>query len=98
MSAILPFTSCDKEDEPIADITGNWSGESRYYNPASGTKSQYLSIEFFKDGTGELSYEAPTSSSIAYFTYNVTFVNDNKMVWTNSTLDKWGEKWTFQRI
>lgn len=72
MSAILPFTSCDKEDEPIADITGNWSGESRYYNPASGTKSQYLSIDFFKDGTGELSYEAPTSSSIAYFTYNIS--------------------------
>lgn len=30
--------------------------------------------------------------------FKVTFVNDNKMVWTNSTLDKWGEKWTFQRI
>ena len=46
---IIPIilTSCSSDDESIVnvDVTGYWYGEHQYYNPVSGVKKQYLSME-----------------------------------------------------
>lgn len=66
------LVSCDKDDEPSkSEIIGTWYGTRSYYNPAGGTKYQYLTIKFEANGTGSLEYEAPTSYSVAQFTYSV---------------------------
>lgn len=71
----LPLlTSCGNDDGPdgSSDIVGVWHGERNYYNPAGGNKTQYLTISFYANKTGELDYEAPSSVSKAYFTYSVS--------------------------
>ena len=73
---IIPIilTSCSSDDESIVnvDVTGYWYGEHQYYNPVSGVKKQYLSMNFYSNGTGQLEYEASDSHSISYFTYTVS--------------------------
>lgn len=70
----LAFTSCGDDDGPSggADIVGTWYGTRSYYNPAGGTKYQYLSVTFESNGTGSLDYESPVSISKGYFTYSVS--------------------------
>ena len=75
LTAISCFSivSCSSDDEPDnSAIVGTWSGTYTYYNPASGTKYQYLYLTFYSDGSGELEYEAPGSYSAASFTYSVS--------------------------
>lgn len=68
--------ACDDKNEPNADsIVGSWYGTRTYYNPAGGTKYQYLSISFESNGTETLEYESPVSYSVAKFAYEV---NGNK--------------------
>lgn len=74
--ATLLFTSScsDENDEPnisSSAIVGSWYGTVSYYNPASGTKFQYLTITFESNGLGSLEYEAPTSYTAAKFTYTI---------------------------
>lgn len=73
LSLLLCF-SCKDNDESASgyDIVGTWYGEYKYYNPAAGYKTQFLTITFNPDGTGELDYEAPTSFSKALFRYEVS--------------------------
>lgn len=64
----LAVCACgSSDDEPVADLTGTWYGTRSYYNPASGTRYQYLTVTLSADKTGCLEYEAPTSYTIAYF-------------------------------
>jgi len=60
-------------DEPSNhdDLVGSWCGIRYYYNPASGTKYQYLRLTLEADGTGSLEYEAPSSYSVGNFTWSV---------------------------
>lgn len=69
--------SCKDNDEPTSgyDVVGTWYGEYKYYNPAAGYKTQFLTITFNPDGTGELDYEAPTSFAKAFFRYEVISVH-----------------------
>lgn len=67
------LASCGDEDESLrSNIVGNWSGTVAYYNPVGGTKYQYLSVDFYENGTGKLEYEAPLSTSFGYFSYSIT--------------------------
>lgn len=70
----IGFTACSgDDDEPQqANIVGHWSGTHTYTNPVSGRKYSYLSIDFYADGTGMLEREGPSSTSVAYFTYQVS--------------------------
>lgn len=68
----LLFASCNSDDDlVINDLVGTWYGTRTYYNPASGTKYQYVTIEFEANGTGSLEYEAPSTYSVAEFVYSV---------------------------
>lgn len=69
----ISLTSCSNEDTDLSntDIVGTWYGTRAYNNPVSGTKYQYITILFGKDGTGTLEYESPVSYSFAKFTYSV---------------------------
>lgn len=60
----------DPTDDSL-DIIGNWYGVRSYYNPAGGTKYQYLTVRFFENGAGELEYESPVSYSVGKFWYTV---------------------------
>ena len=78
MSVGFTFHSCSKEDDDITDnIVGTWYGTRSYYNPAGGTKFQYLTITFESNGTGDLEYESPVSYAFAKFTYSV---RDSKVI------------------
>lgn len=67
------LVSCGDDDESLmSNIVGNWSGTVAYYNPVGGAKYQYLSVDFYENGTGKLEYEAPQSMSLGYFSYSVT--------------------------
>lgn len=66
------LVSCGDDDESLmSNIVGNWSGTVAYYNPVGGAKYQYLSVDFYENGTGKLEYEAPQSMSLGYFSYSV---------------------------
>ena len=72
ISALNSACSSDDDQDSGIDICGYWHGEHQYYNPASGVKSQYLSMDFNSNGTGKLEYEGPDSYSVSYFTYIVS--------------------------
>lgn len=72
--AVLGFTSCSDNfgfDEKN-DIIGIWYGTNSYYNPVSGTKFRYLTIEFNENQTGKMEFEGPTSYKYAFFTWSVS--------------------------
>lgn len=84
------FSSCSSDDDEssFSDIIGTWSGTYTYYNPVGGQKYQYLTIWFYENGTGELEYESPTSSSFASFIYSVAGnVVMCQGAWANSDAD-----------
>ena len=84
------FSSCSSDDDEssFSDIIGTWSGTYTYYNPVGGQKYQYLTIWFYENGTGELEYESPTSSSFASFIYSVAGnVITCQGAWANSDAD-----------
>lgn len=88
---ITAFTlgACDDKNEPNADsIVGSWYGTRTYYNPAGGTKYQYLSISFESNGTGTLEYESPVSYSVAKFAYEV---NENKISCKGAYANTYGD-------
>ena len=88
---ITAFTlgACDDKNEPNADsIVGSWYGTRTYYNPAGGTKYQYLSISFESNGTGTLEYESPVSYSVAKFAYEV---NGNKISCKGAYANTYGD-------
>lgn len=69
----LTIGACRDKNEPNANsITGSWYGTRSYYNPAGGTKYQYLSMSFESNGTGTLRYESPVSFSVAKFVYKIS--------------------------
>ena len=71
MVAIV-IASCSDKDEPnVESVVGSWYGTRTYYNPAGGTKYQYLTMSFESNGTGTLEYESPVSYSVAKFTYKI---------------------------
>lgn len=76
IAVIIPLSglvSCSNDDdEPSFDLTGTWVGERTYYNPASGTKSQYLYITFNTDGTADLEFQGPVSVAFGHFVYKVS--------------------------
>lgn len=61
----------DNESNDLSQIIGSWYGTHSYYNPAGGTKYQYLTVSFDSNGLGSLEYESPVSISFANFTYSV---------------------------
>ncbi len=68
------ITSCSKDDiQSISskDIIGSWYGTFTYENPASGTKYQYLTMQFNEDETGEFEYKGPTQCTVASFNYSI---------------------------
>lgn len=70
---MLTACSNNEQDEIIRnDITGSWYGTRSYYNPASGTKYQYLRITFESNGVGDLEYNAPSSLAYAKFSYKIS--------------------------
>ncbi|MDE7409698.1 MAG: hypothetical protein K2N09_06720 [Muribaculaceae bacterium] len=71
---ILLISCGNSEDEEtiINNIIGSWYGTRTYYNPASGTKYQYLNITFESNGMGNLEYTAPSSHSYAKFNYKIS--------------------------
>ena len=73
---LLLLPSCGNEDGLSNDsIIGSWYGTRTYYNPAAGTKYQYLTIRFESNGTGSLEYESPVSFSAAKFMYTINGKN-----------------------
>ena len=87
----LTLGACDDNDknEFNADsIVGSWYGTRTYYNPAGGTKYQYLSISFESNGTGTLEYESPASYSVAKFVYEV---NGNKITCKGAYANTYGD-------
>ena len=68
------FIGCSDDDSEISksDIEGTWYGIRSYYNPVGGTKYQYLTVDFYSDGTGELKYESPVPVALAYFEYHIS--------------------------
>ena len=69
------ITACNNNDEDNIirnDIIGSWYGTRSYYNPASGTKYQYLNMKFESNGTGELEYTTPSTFSYAKFNYRLS--------------------------
>ena len=70
---ILTACSNNNEDNIMQkDIIGSWYGTRSYYNPASGTKYQYLNMTFESNSTGDLEYTAPTSYTYAKFNYRIS--------------------------
>lgn len=69
LGCLLP--SCDDDEDVRLDILGSWYGTHSYYNPVGGTKYQYLTINFYENGTGQLEYESPVSFTAGSFTYTV---------------------------
>jgi lipoprotein len=75
---VTVLSSCSKtEESELNFLVGIWSGERVYDNPVGGTKSQYLTISFYADFTGELIYEGSVSYSTAAFVYSI---NGNQIV------------------
>lgn len=71
----LQFVSCNDNENDISEkeeIIGSWYGTRAYYNPASGTKYQYLTLLLEDNGTGELEYESPSGFSFVKFRYKVS--------------------------
>lgn len=68
------LTACNNDEDNIIrnDIVGSWYGTRSYYNPAAGTKYQYLSMKFESNGTGDLEYTTPSSYSYAKFNYRIS--------------------------
>lgn len=68
MALSLAVCACSSgDDESSADLAGIWYGTRSYYNPAAGTKYQYLTVTLDADKTGSLEYEGPNSLMMAYF-------------------------------
>lgn len=73
ISILLLFVGCGSDEDPIKyNVTGLWTGIRVYNNPASGTKEQYLNINLYENGTGDLEYESPVSYAKAYFQYEIS--------------------------
>lgn len=71
----IMFIACSSNnDEEIMrnEIIGSWYGTRTYYNPASGTKYQYLNMTFDSNSMGNLEYTAPSSYSYAKFSYQIS--------------------------
>lgn len=68
------LSGCNKEEDDgmIDQIKGNWHGVRSYNIPNSGRRYQYLDVTFNANKTGSLEYEAPSSYSIANFTYSIS--------------------------
>lgn len=74
----MMLSSCSKtEESELNPLVGTWSGERSYNNPVGGIKYQYLTINFYADFTGDLTYEGPVSYSAAAFVYSI---NGNQVV------------------
>lgn len=68
----IMLSSCSKtEESELNPLVGTWSGERSYNNPVGGIKYQYLTINFYADFTGDLTYEGPVSYSAAAFVYSI---------------------------
>lgn len=82
--------SCSKDDGPGGDsrVVGSWYGIHSYYNPAGGTKYQYLTLTFDSDGTGNMEYESPVSYSAAKFFYKV---DGNRVYCEGAYADTYGD-------
>lgn len=69
--SLLACWSCSDDSEPTGGLEGSWYGTRVHYNPASGSKYQYLTVRFESDGSGSSEYEGPTVYGVAKFAYKV---------------------------
>lgn len=69
------ITACSEDDDQAADLSwlvgDTWIGSHSYYNPVSGTKTNWEYFKFNKDGTGDYSLETQTNYAEARFRYSV---------------------------
>lgn len=73
---LLATSSCSDDDGPASDISWLvnewWIGEHTYYNPVSGTKTNYVYFKFLDNGRGEYALETQTNYVEGYFRYHIS--------------------------
>ncbi|MCC8036846.1 MAG: hypothetical protein LIP02_01720 [Bacteroidales bacterium] len=71
----IGFTACggdDDDDEPgSSDLVGTWYGKMQY-SLHGATKTHTLTVTFQSNGSGSLSYDAPSRYVAGEFTYKVS--------------------------